>query len=55
MTLTVSEYRTGGTFGVDLANDYYPDLAHYDPWRASLAFGGCLGAFDWAWKAIKLA
>lgn len=54
LTLTVSEYRTAGTFGVDLANDYYPDLAHYDPWSASLAFGGCLGAFDWAWKAIKL-
>lgn len=51
--LAITEQRNGGTFGVRLA-DYYPDLAHYDPWSASLAFGGCLGAFDWAWKAIRL-
>lgn len=53
-SLHVTETRTSGTFGLLLAQDFYPDLEHYDSWSANLKFGGCLGAFDWKWKAIKL-
>lgn len=50
--LYTTETRNSAHLGLVLA-DYYPNLPSYTPWSASLAFGGCLAAFDWNWKAIK--
>lgn len=50
--LTVRESRNTARLGLDLAS-VYEGVNVYNAWSATLKFGGCLAAFDWAWKAIK--
>ncbi len=51
----VASQKEGATFcPSSLMQEKFADLEESDPWSAQLKFGGCLGAFDWNWKAIKL-